>query len=1006
MADVESLELQITGDARSAEQSINALIGTLDRLKKATSGGCGLTAVATGMNKVSSAGKSVASANSKNAMSFAKMATKITATYVALKKAGTVIASWIQESNDYIENVNLFTVAMGEYAGSAKEYAEKVGDLMGIDPSDWMRNQGVFMTLATGFGVAGDRAALMSQQLTQLGYDLSSFYNISVTEAMQKVKSGFAGELEPLRNLGYDLSQAKLEAVALSLGIKKSVSSMNQAEKSQLRYHAIMTQVTTAQGDMARTLEAPSNQIRIFQASIKQAARALGNIFIPALNKVLPYAIAFMKVIRWVANEIASLFGFELPDVDYSGISAGANKIKDDLDGAKDSAKALKKTLLGIDELNVLPDTSSSGSGSDTGGSNFDFDLPTYDFLAGLQDSKITGIFEEWKEKLTPTITFIKDNFDEILSLVGIIGGAILLWKVGSGISNFVTALTDLSNTKSIALTATLAITGVTIFGDGIKGAIEDSTDGIDVAKVVGGGLLGGASIAKLGGVFATWVDSAMAGTAIDTAITGAGINLGVGTAGAAGTALAGAGASLILGLTAFVTGVWDSVVNGIDWWSAILTALGGAAAGGGVAVIATALGTAIAPGLGTAIGLAVGLLVDGIILLIQKVVIPNWDVIVAWVTNACSTVGQFVSDLWQSICSIWAVATEWFDTNVLQPVFNAFRGRWEDISTTASECWSSIVEFFSPAIEWFGALFGSVKQTLDDVFYNIGVIAEGCWLIIETAWGIASGWFDTKVVQPVSRFFTNLWNGIEERAINAWERIKGAYQAVSTWFDETIVQPVGQFFSDLWTGFYEDAKVAWKKVKEVFNGLATYFRNTFEEAWQGIVDVFSVAGEIFTDIKDGILAAFKSIVNGLIRGLNSAIATPFNGINSALRKIRDMEILGLTPFSSLKTISVPTIPYLAEGGVVNAGQLFVANEAGPELVANAGRKTAVMNNDQIVDSVSQGVYRAVVQAMGDSSGNHVVEAKVNDKVLFEVVVNRNRQETMRTGYSPLLGGA
>jgi hypothetical protein len=1005
MADVESLELQIVGDARSAEQSINALCDTLDRLKKATSGGCGLDAVANGMQKVGKANKSTASTNLHNAMTFGKLATKITATYVTLQRAGNIVASWINESNSYVENVNLFTVAMGEYADAAQEYAEKVGELMGIDPSDWMRNQGVFMTLATGFGVAGDRAAVMSQQLTQLGYDLSSFFNISVEEAMQKVKSGFAGELEPLRNLGYDLSQAKLEAVALSLGIDKSVSSMNQAEKSQLRYHAIMTQVTTAQGDMARTLNAPANQLRILQASITQAARALGNIFIPALNAVLPYAIAFMKIIRWVAEEIAGLFGFEIQEVDYSGISSGIGDISDGMDDATGKAKALRKMLLGIDELNVLPDKSSGGSNSNAGGGSFDFELPTYNFLEGLQDSKISGIFEEWKEKLTPTVNFIKENFDEILSLVKVIGAAILLWKVGSGIANFVTALSNLSAAGTIALTATLAVTGLTIYGQGIKGAFEDGTDGIDFAKILGGGVLGGASVAKLGGVFATWVDSAMAGSAIDTAITGAGINLGVGTAGAAGTALAGAGASVVLGLTAFVTGVWDSVVNGIDWWSAILTALGGAAVGGGAAVIATALGTAIAPGVGTAIGLAVGLLVDGIILAVQKWIIPNWDSIVAWLSNACQTVVQLASDIWQGICDVWTGITEWWETNIWQPLRDFWSGLWDGIATTASDSWEAIKEFFSPAIEWFGELFGSVEQTLNDIFYNIGVIAEGCWLVIETAWGIVSTWFDEKIVQPVSQFFSDLWTGIEENAIAAWENIKGVYEAVSTWIDEKIVQPVSGFFSNLWAGFYEDAKAAWEDVQGVFNDLAAFFEGIFSDAWQGIVDVFSVAGEIFVDIKDGIVAAFKEIVNDIIEGINEAIAVPFRGINRALRSIRDMEILGLKPFSGLITISVPSIPYLAEGGMVNTGQMFVAREAGPELVGTIGNRSAVVNNDQIVESVSQGVYQAVVAAMGQSGGTQVVEAKVNDKVLFEVVVNRNRQETMRTGYSPLLGG-
>lgn len=175
--------------------------------------------------------------------------------YTIVQQVANVIGDWISESNAYVENLNLFTVAMGEYAESAQEYAEQVGEAMGIDPSQWMRNQGIFMTLATGFGVVSDKAAIMSKNLTQLGYDLSSFFNIPIEDALQKLQSGISGELEPLRRLGYDLSQARLEQIALNLGIEKSIADMNQAEKSQLRYYAIMTQVTMAQGDMARTLD-------------------------------------------------------------------------------------------------------------------------------------------------------------------------------------------------------------------------------------------------------------------------------------------------------------------------------------------------------------------------------------------------------------------------------------------------------------------------------------------------------------------------------------------------------------------------------------------------------------------------------------------------------------------------------------------------------------------------------------------------------------------------------
>lgn len=360
---------------------------------------------------------SLATANNNASKSYINLYAKLRMAITAVRSAARTIASWITQSNKYVEGLNLFTVSLGEYADSAKEYAEKVSELVGIDPADWLRNQGVFNTIIKGFGVASDKAIIMSKNLTQLGYDISSFYNISTEDAFTKLQSGIAGELEPLRRLGYDLSVARLQQEAYTLGINKSVSAMTQAEKSQLRYYAIMTQVKDAQGDMARTLNAPANQLRILQAQVTQCARALGNIFIPALNAVLPYAIAVAKVIRLIANAIASLFGFSLPEIDYSGLSAGAGAVaeaaesaEDGYGGAAKAAKKLKDNLLGIDELNIIrpdDDDSGSGSGAGIGGGGFDIDLPEYDFLEGLVESrvdgivdKITGFFDEIKKRI------------------------------------------------------------------------------------------------------------------------------------------------------------------------------------------------------------------------------------------------------------------------------------------------------------------------------------------------------------------------------------------------------------------------------------------------------------------------------------------------------------------------------------------------------------------------------------------------------------------------------
>ena len=431
---VESLELEILSNAKGAASGLDALAKTLEKLKKSLGG-------------AASNSSKLGESNKNTSRSFVDLAAKVSLAYIAVKKIGNALYSYVKKSSDYVENINLFTVAMGEYATEARAYAESVGDIMGIDPGEWMRTQGVFMTLATGFGVATDRAAVMSEQLTQLGYDISSFFNIDVEDAMQKLQSGLSGELEPLRRIGYDLSQAKLEATALSLGIDKSVASMTQAEKAQIRYYAIMTQVTTAHGDMARTLNAPANQMRIFKAQLEQAARAIGNIFIPALNKILPYAIAVAEVIRYVANAIAGLVGYEFPEIDYSGIGAvagGAEDADDALDDAAKSAKKLKSYLLGFDELNIIsPNDDGGASELEDTLSQFNFELPTYDFVGKATQNRVAQIVKKMKEwlgftkKIESWSDFIDTDLGNVLVNVGAIGLALGAWKIGTAVTAF-----------------------------------------------------------------------------------------------------------------------------------------------------------------------------------------------------------------------------------------------------------------------------------------------------------------------------------------------------------------------------------------------------------------------------------------------------------------------------------------------------------------------------------------------------------------------------------------
>lgn len=489
---------------------------------------------------------SLAASNTVLGKSYVNLAAKISLAYMGMRRIAGVIASWITDSNSYIENMNLFNVSMGQFAKEAQNYAEQVGEIMGINPGEWMRNQGVFMTITDGFGVASDRAYIMSKNLTQLTYDLASFYNISTSDAFQKLESGISGELEPLRRLGYDLSVARLQQEAYNLGVDRSVTSMTQAEKAELRYYAIMTQVTNAQGDMARTLEAPANQLRILQAQVEQATRALGNLFLPILKAILPYAIALAKAIRIVAEIIASFFGVSIPEFDVGadaigGVASGAGEAADGLGDASKKAKELKNALLGIDELNVIsPPEDSAGGGTGLGGiggGGLGFELPTYDFIGDAVNEQVDKIMA----KIKPFLDWVRENIDEILAGVVAIGAAFLAWKIAKGVQDF---LRWLSTMKGFNIVGSIGfkIAGLGLFLDAwntMKEAIQDimanGANFTNVTKLISG------FAEALGAAFLLFGNIKMAGAML-----------------------------VISGLTGIVSAISDMVSNGVNWDNAL----------------------------------------------------------------------------------------------------------------------------------------------------------------------------------------------------------------------------------------------------------------------------------------------------------------------------------------------------------------------------------------------------------------------------------------------------
>lgn len=830
-------------------------------------------------------------------------ALNVAAVAITFRKIGHFIAQAVTESNKYQEDLNLFTVALGQYAAEAQNYAEKVSDVMGIDPAQWLRNQGVFNTLLTGFGDTAERAQLMSQNLTQLGYDISSFFNVSIEDAMQKLQSGISGELEPLRRLGYDLSQARLEQTALNLGIKESVANMTQAEKAELRYYAIMTQVTTAQGDMARTLEAPANQLRILQAQLTQAARAIGNIFIPALNAILPYAIAVVQVIREIANALANLAGFKLTEVDYSGVNSaavGAGSLADNLDDAAGAAKKLKQYTAGFDELNVFAPNTGSGSGAGAGSAGgFDFDLPTYDFLGDAVQTRIGEIKK-----------MIEDTLAEITTIV----------------SGFM-----------LAVGAILVVTGVNIpLGVGLMAA-------------------GAVGLAATVGLNWTAMSSELASTlALITGVVG-GFLL------ALGAIMAFSGANLPLGIALMALGGASLVTAAVINWhnsdrhlTDALTTLTGVLAGASLAVGAMLAFTGVATGLGIA------LMAVGAVTLVSAAAL-NWNSIPDALASPLSRVGLLVSGATLALGAILAfsgcmplgIALMAIGATSLVSVMAL---NWNGLSDEIQNVIAITTTVVSVA---FLAIGAALAFSGANIPLGLALLAAGA---VTMGTAIMPNWNDLSdnVQQKISMITTVVGGAL--LAVGAILALSGVALPLGLGLMAAGALSLGAVATLNWDFVVNSIKKVVSVITGILSGalIVLGVLLCLSGAGVGLGLAVLAAGLSLSyaawTLDDNPITRFVrqmansiiGLVNGVIDAINDMFHIQFNGLS----------VMGITliPAFDIRLVDIPHIPFFEDGGFPNEGQLFIAREAGAEMVGAMGRRTAVANNDQIVEGISAGV--------------------------------------------------
>ena len=313
-----------------------------------------------------------------------------------------------ENSMNYVETLNYFDAAFGQvanvaisqweeagydsadayynsFSNRAKELTSKMtgftinddGTLsatgeasLGLNPSKLMNYQAMFAQMSSSMGVASETSLKLSQALTEIGADLASVKNMDFDKVWKDMASGLAGMSRTLDKYGVNIRNVNLQQKLFDLGINENITNLNQNDKALLRTIILLEDTTYAWGDLADTLDQPANQMRLLDSNLSNLSRTLGNLFLPALSKVLPYVnglvIAGQRLLSWVGSlmginlsKITSSIGSS--EVDMSELLGETDDLTGSLDDASASAKKLKSNLQGFDELNVITTKDDSG---------------------------------------------------------------------------------------------------------------------------------------------------------------------------------------------------------------------------------------------------------------------------------------------------------------------------------------------------------------------------------------------------------------------------------------------------------------------------------------------------------------------------------------------------------------------------------------------------------------------------------------------------------------------
>lgn len=912
----------------------------------------------------------------KSSWSLASAIGKFYATYFMVIRGSKKLIEAIKSTTDYIEAFNYQAVAFGKIGSewdkdyekygydNATAYAEsfqnRVNDTLGklsglkvnvqggLLEESGAKNLGLniqeitqyasqLASVTNSLGQTGEATTAITKSMTMLAGDISSLFNVDYSTVAQNLQSGLIGQSRALYKYGIDITNATLATYAYNLGISKSVSEMTQMEKQQLRVLAILDQSKVSWGDLANTINSPSNMLRQFSNNMKEVGMVAGQLFIPILSKVMPIVNGVTIAIKRLLVNLASLMGVKIDfesfgQSGYKDTSDGLEDISDGYQDVADSAKKATLSLMGFDEINKLQDDTSSSKGSSGGGGSSidltdditkaaaDYEAAWNKAFANMENSAIA-----WADRIDKALEPVKQIFKDFA-----VGD---FFKAGQDTSNLVAGIFNWFAD---------AIDKVDWYGIGRK--MGDYLAGIDWVEVL-------SSVGK-----AIW-------EAIKAAIE---IWQGLFQSAPVETTIMS-----VLGVMKF-TGLGKKIGERISdalSWSAIKKGLKSFAGGGGLlkglqTMLTTDLSVIIGAGTATEIGLTIGTgIVGGIGAAIIGFNIGNK-------LNEALTGEKIDMSMFDQLAYLIKAPFEDLPSFIDGVIETITFGHKDDIANW----WTTSVAPWFTKEKW-GELGDNIKTSLSEK-----------WNSFSNWWGNTAivGWWNNNVAPW---FEKETWvDAVDGMKLGIQEK----WDSIVDWWNSLAI--VSWWSNDVKPWF----------TKEKWENLADGIKKGIQGKWDDVVDWWdskpalqriSVAIEDFKTKIQNAWNSFKQWWNDL--GLE------FPHIDTPHFKI-DGEF-------SLAPPKVPkvSIDWYANGGFPGKGQLFVANEVGPEMVGTMDGRTAVANQQEITQGIANAVYpavyNAVVAAMSEANNNVNITLQGDADKLFTMVQDKANSYTNMTGQAAFL---